>query len=67
MDQNGSKRQFPDPFPEPRHKQPKSDSFEGDEEIVSRKLETRIVELQKMGKLPSQNLGEVTAAIGPAG
>lgn len=28
--------------------------FKGDEEIVSRKLETRIVELQKMGKLPSQ-------------
>lgn len=67
MDQKGSKRQFPDPFPEPRHQQPKSDSFEGDEEIVSRKLETRIVELRKMGKLPNQNLGEVTAAIGPAG
>lgn len=28
--------------------------FKGDEEIVSRKLETRIVELRKMGKLPNQ-------------
>ena len=34
-----------------------SDSCEGDEDIVSRKLETRIVELRKMGKLPNQNLG----------
>eukprot|EP00438_Fugacium_kawagutii_P003751 Skav233314 [mRNA] locus=scaffold3767:132191:133486:- [translate_table: standard] len=29
-----------------------------DEEVVLRKLETRIVELRKMGKLPNQNLGE---------
>lgn len=28
--------------------------FKGDEDIVSRKLETRIVELRKMGKLPNQ-------------
>lgn len=31
-----------------------------DEEVVLRKLETRIVELRKMGKLPNQNLrGEI--------
>ena len=31
---------------------------QADEDVVLRKLDTRIVELRKMGKLPNQNLGD---------